>query len=403
VVRPALEVADILRQHGSAWRAANRGHVSLDQLKVMSAIERCRTAALGGHVARCENEACGHTLISYNSCGNRHCPKCQAAAARRWLSEREAELLPVPYFHVVYTLPSELRDIAYQNKRVVYNLLMKAAADTMLAIAADPKRLGARIGVTAVLHTWGSALTHHPHVHMIVPGGGLALDGARWVAARSDFLVHVNLLARLFSGKMLAMLVNAHAAGQLNFFNRHAGLANKKTFKRFLAPLRHIKWVVYCKAPFAGPQQVLRYLSRYTHRVAISNRRLIAADDNAIAFRWKDYRVSGPDRWKTMRLYPHEFIRRFLLHVLPKGFHRIRHYGLFASTNRAESIATARALLDVAPPAGDPQQQPDVAPGAPRVLPCPCPRCGARMIVIEVFAPGCEPRWRPTPIRIDTS
>jgi hypothetical protein len=377
--------------------------VSLDQLKVMSAIERCRTAALGGHVARCENEACGHTLISYNSCGNRHCPKCQAAAARRWLSEREAELLPVPYFHVVYTLPSELRDIAYQNKRVVYNLLMKAAADTMLAIAADPKRLGARIGVTAVLHTWGSALTHHPHVHMIVPGGGLALDGARWVAARSDFLVHVNLLARLFSGKMLAMLVNAHAAGQLNFFNRHAGLANKKTFKRFLAPLRHIKWVVYCKAPFAGPQQVLRYLSRYTHRVAISNRRLIAADDNAIAFRWKDYRVSGPDRWKTMRLYPHEFIRRFLLHVLPKGFHRIRHYGLFASTNRAESIATARALLDVAPPAGDPQQQPDVAPGAPRVLPCPCPRCGARMIVIEVFAPGCEPRWRPTPIRIDTS
>jgi hypothetical protein len=403
VVRPALEVADILREHGSAWRAANRGHVSLDQLKVMSAIERCRTAALGGHVARCENEACGHTLISYNSCGNRHCPKCQAAAARRWLSEREAELLPVPYFHVVYTLPSELRDIAYQNKRVVYNLLMKAAADTMLAIAADPKRLGARIGVTAVLHTWGSALTHHPHVHMIVPGGGLALDGARWVAARSDFLVHVNLLARLFSGKMLAMLANAHAAGQLNFFNRHAGLANKKTFKRFLAPLRHIKWVVYCKAPFAGPQQVLRYLSRYTHRVAISNRRLIAADDNAIAFRWKDYRVSGPDRWKTMRLYPHEFIRRFLLHVLPKGFHRIRHYGLFASTNRAESIATARALLDVAPPAGDPQQQPDVAPGAPRVLPCPCPRCGARMIVIEVFAPGCEPRWRPTPIRIDTS
>jgi hypothetical protein len=403
VVRPALEVADILRQHGSAWRAANRGHVSLDQLKVMSAIERCRTAALGGHVARCENEACGHTLICYNSCGNRHCPKCQAAAARRWLSEREAELLPVPYFHVVYTLPSELRDIAYQNKRVVYNLLMKAAADTMLAIAADPKRLGARIGVTAVLHTWGSALTHHPHVHMIVPGGGLALDGARWVAARSDFLVHVNLLARLFSGKMLAMLVNAHAVGQLNFFNRHAGLANKKTFKRFLAPLRHIKWVVYCKAPFAGPQQVLRYLSRYTHRVAISNRRLIAADDNAIAFRWKDYRVSGPDRWKTMRLYPHEFIRRFLLHVLPKGFHRIRHYGLFASTNRAESIATARALLDVAPPAGDPQQQPDVAPGAPRVLPCPCPRCGARMIVIEVFAPGCEPSWRPTPIRIDTS
>src|SRR5262245_22238767 len=270
VVRPALEVADILRDHGSAWRAANRGHVSLDQLKVISAIERCRTAALGGHVARCENAACGHTLIAYNSCRNRHCPKCQAAASRRWLADREAELLPVPYFHVVYTLPSELRDIAYQNKRVVYDLLMKAAAETTLAIAADPKRLGARIDITAVLHTWGSALTHHPHVHMIVPGGGLSRDGAQWVASRSNFLLHVNVLARLFQGKMLAMLMHAHAAGQLKFFNTHAGLADKRTFKRFIAPLRHIKWVVYCKAPFAGPKQVLRYLSRYTHRVSPS-------------------------------------------------------------------------------------------------------------------------------------
>ncbi len=400
---PALEVADILRDHGPAWREANRGHVSLEQLKVMSAIERCRTAALGGHVARCENAACGYTEIAYNSCGNRHCPKCQAAASRQWLAEREAELLPVPYFHVVYTLPSELRHIAYQNRRVVYNLLMKAAAETTLAIASDPKRLGARIGVTAVLHTWGSALTHHPHVHMIVPGGGLSLDGTRWVAARSNFLVHVNLLARLFRGKMLAMLMHAHDAGELKFFNTHAGLADKRTFKRFISPLRRIKWVVHCKAPFAGPEQVLRYLSRYTHRVAISNRRLVAANDDAIAFRWKDYRINGPGRWKTMRLHPHEFIRRFLLHVLPKGFHRIRHYGLFAPTNRAESIATARALLNVARPAADPQKQPDVAPDTPRVLPCPCPRCGARMIVIEVFARGCEPRWRPTPSRIDTS
>jgi hypothetical protein len=403
VARPALEVADILRDHGSAWREANRGHVSLDQLKVMSAIERCRTAALGGHVGRCENVACGHTLISYNSCRNRHCPKCLGAAARRWLADREAELLPVPYFHVVYTLPSELRDIAYQNKRVVYDLLMKAAAETTVAIAADPKRLGARIGVTAVLHTWGSALTHHPHVHMIVPGGGLARDGARWVAARSNFLVHVNVLARLFRGKLLAMLMHAHDAGQLKFFNTHAGLADKRTFKRFVGPLRHIKWVVYCKAPFAGPKQVLRYLSRYTHRVAISNRRLIATDGNAIAFRWKDYRSNGPDRWKTMRLHPHEFIRRFLLHVLPKGFHRIRHYGLFASANRAESIATARALLDVTAPVAEAQKQPDVAPDSPRVLPSPCPCCGARMIVIEVFARGREPRWRPAPARIDTS
>jgi Putative transposase/Transposase zinc-binding domain len=403
VVRPALEVADILRDHGSAWREANQGHVSLAQLKVMSAIERCRTAALGGHVARCENAACGYTEIAYNSCGNRHCPKCQGAASRRWLADREAELLPVPYFHVVYTLPSELRDITYQNKRVIYNLLMKAAAETTLVVAADPKRLGARIGVTAVLHTWGSALTHHPHVHMIVPGGGLSLDNTRWIAARSNFLVHVNVLARLFQGKMLAMLMHAHSAGELKFFNTHAGLADKKTFKRFIAPLRRIQWVVYCKAPFAGPEQVLRYLSRYTHRVAISNRRLVAADSEAIAFRWKDYRLNGAHRWKTMRLRPHEFIRRFLLHVLPKGFHRIRHYGLFASTNRAQSIATARALLDVAPPAADPQQQPDVAPDAPRVLPCPCPYCGGRMIVIEVFARGCQPTWRPTPSRIDTS
>jgi hypothetical protein len=303
----------------------------------------------------------------------------------------------------VYTLPSELRDIAYQNKRVVYDLLMKAAAETTLTIAADPKRLGARSGVTAVLHTWGSALTHHPHVHMIVPGGGLSLDGARWVTARANFLVHVNVLARLFRGKMLAMLVDAHDANQLKFFNAHAGLADKRTFKRFITPLRRIKWVVYCKAPFAGPEQVLRYLSRYTHRVAISNRRLIAADDEAIAFRWKDYRVNGPDRWKTMRLHPHEFIRRFLLHVLPKGFHRIRHYGLFANANRAESIATVRALLNVVPPAANPKEQPDVAPDNPHVLPCPCPCCGARMIVIEVFARGCQPSWRPTPSRIDTS
>ena len=304
MVRPVLELADIFREHGSAWREANRGHASLDQLKVMSAIERCRTAALGGHVARCENPACGHTHVAFNSCRDRHCPKCQAAASRRWLADREAELLPVPYFHVVYTLPGKLRDIAWQNKRVVYDLLMKAAAETTLAIAANPRRLGARIGVTAVLHTWGSTLTHHPHVHMIVPGGGLSPDGSRWVACRSNFLVHVNLLARLFSGRMLAMLTDAHDAGRLTFFNAQAGLADKTAFKRFLAPLRRIKWVVYCKAPFAGPKQVLRYLSRYTHRVAISNRRLVAADDAGVAFRWKDYRIAGPDRWKTMRLAP---------------------------------------------------------------------------------------------------
>jgi predicted Zn-ribbon and HTH transcriptional regulator len=406
VSRPALEVADIFRDHGPAWREANRGHVSLDQLKVMSAIERCRTAALGGHVARCENEACGYTVITYNSCRNRHCPKCQAAASHRWLADREAELLPVPYFHVVYTLPSQLRDIAYQNKRVVYDLLMKAAAETTLAIAADPKRLGARIGITAVLHTWGSALTHHPHVHMIVPGGGVSLDGMRWVAAREDFFVHVKVLARLFRGKMLAMLTDAHRAGQLQFFNTHAGLADRRTFKRFIGPLRHIKWVVYCKAPFAGPQQVLRYLSRYTHRVAISNHRLVAADDDAIAFRWKDYRADGQSRWKTMRLHPHEFIRRFLIHVLPKGFHRIRHYGLFAGTGKAEHLATARRLLNM--PAPDVAAAPNAENSdASDTLNPPCPCCGGRMRIIERFNRGETPRHRPsTPpgtIRIDTS
>jgi hypothetical protein len=403
---PVLEVADIFRDHGAAWRKANAGHVSLGQMKVMSAIERCRTAALGGHVARCENDACGHTTIAYNSCRNRHCPKCQGAAAREWLAAREADLLPVGYFHVVYTLPAQIAEIAYQNKAVVYDLLFKASAETTLKIAADPKHLGAHIGITAVLHTWGSALTHHPHVHMIVPGGGISADGSRWIASRPDFLVHVKVLARLFRGKFLAMLIDAHSGGQLKFFNTHAGLTDKRTFKKFLAPLRRIKWVVYCKQPFAGPQQVLGYLSRYTHRVAISNRRIVAADAGGVSFRWKDYRIEGPGRWKTMTLPPHEFIRRFLIHVLPKGFHRIRHYGLLASGNRAANIAHARQLLAV-PSRPKQSDTPKAAIDEPRVLPRPCPCCGARMIVIETFARGCEPKHRPTPppavIRIDTS
>jgi Putative transposase/Transposase zinc-binding domain len=410
VSRPALEVADIFRDHGPGWRDANRGHISLGQLKVMSAIERCRTAALGGHVARCENGDCGYTAIEYNSCRDRHCPKCQGAASRKWLAEREAELLPVGYFHVVYTLPAELREITYHNKRLIYGLLMKAAAETTLAIAADPKHLGARIGITAVLHTWGSAMTHHPHVHMIVPGGGLSEDGSRWVAARPDFLVHVNLLRRLFRGKVLAKLIEAHSEGRLQFFGRSAWLADKASFKRFLVPLRRIKWVVYCKEPFAGPEAVLRYLSRYTHRVAISNRRLVAANDGAIAFRWKDYRVEGPGRWKTMSLHPHEFIRRFLMHVLPKGFHRIRHYGLFANGNRAANIARARELLGVTPPPPGPEPAEDAAGDEPHVLPVPCPCCGSRMHVIEIFEPGSMPKHRPSQrqpaaavIRIDTS
>jgi len=315
VSRPALEVADLFRDHGAAWRKANAGHVSLDQMKVMSAIERCRTMALGGHVARCEN--CANTVIAYNSCRNRHCPKCQAAAAKEWLAERQAELLPVGYFHLVFTLPSPIADIAYHNKAAIYGMLFTAAAEATLTIAADPKRLGARIGITAVLYSWGSAMTHHPHVHMIVPGGGISLDGKRWVSSRPGFFLPVRVLSRLFRRLFLSKLVAAHQAGCLAFFGNHARLDEPGAFAAFLAPLRKTEWVVYAKKPFAGPQAVLAYLSRYTHRVAISNRRLISADETGVTFTWKDYRVERPGRYKTMTLATHEFIRRFLIHVLP--------------------------------------------------------------------------------------
>jgi hypothetical protein len=405
VRRPALEVADIFRDHGAAWRSANAGHVSLDQLKVMSAIERCRTAALGGHVARCED--CAHTLIAYNSCRNRHCPKCQGAAAREWLAEREAELLPVPYFHVVYTLPAAIRDIAYQNKAVVYDLLFKASAETTLTIAADPKHLGARIGFISVLHTWGSALVHHPHVHMIVPGGGLSTDRSKWVACRPRYFLTAEVLSALFRRLFLQMLLAAHAAGRLHFFGDHAALAEKAAFDAYLKPLRNIDWVVYAKSPFAGPKQVLRYLSRYTHRVAISNRRLISADENGVTFSYKDYRLHGSARYKTMTLPTDEFIRRFLIHVLPKGLHRIRHYGLLAKANRTANIARARVLLAAPSTSKQPEPSEPTATDEPRLLPRPCPCCGGRMIIIETFARGCEPKHRATPasheIRIDTS
>ena len=320
--RPALEVADIFRDHGPAWRSANAGHVSLDQLKAMSAIERCRTAALGGHVLRCEK--CLHSAISYNSCRSRNCPKCQGAAAREWLAEREAELLPVPYFHAVFSLPTRIADIAYQNKAAIYDLLFKASSETMLTIAADRKHLGARIGILSVLHTWGSALNHHPHIHMIVPGGGFSLDGKRWVCCRRRYLFPVKVLSCSFRRLLLQKLAVAHAAGQLQFFGKHAKLADRKTFAAYLRPLRNSDWIVYCKDPFGGPEEVLRYLARYTHRVAIANRRLIAFDDKGVTFKWKDYRVEGAARYKVMTLATDEFIRRFLMHVLPAGFHRIR-------------------------------------------------------------------------------
>ena len=403
--RPALEVADIFRDHGPAWRSANAGHVSLDQLKVMSAIERCRTAALGGHVARCEK--CAHTLIAYNSCRNRHCPKCQGRAAKQWLAEREAELLPVPYFHVVFTVPARIGAIAYQNKAVIYDLLFKASAETMLTIAADPKRLGVRIGITSVLHTWGSALVHHPHIHMIVPGGGFSLDGTRWLSCRPRYLLPVPVLSQLFRGRLLAKLLAAHAAGKLQFFGKHAALTERKAFAAYLAPLRKLKWYVYSKPPFGGPTAVLAYLSRYTHRVAISNRRLITLDRRGVTFRYKDYRANGRARYKVMTLAPAEFIRRFLIHVLPEGFHRIRHYGLFASTSRTSNIARARQLLNAPAPQNQSNDADIAKPDEPAALAQPCPCCGGRMIIIETFEPGSTPRYQPAgpilAIRIDTS
>jgi hypothetical protein len=305
-----------------------QGHLSHAQLKVMSAIEGCRTAALGGYVARCANPACGHTVIAYCSCRNRHCPGCQGSQARDWLEARKAELLEVPYFHVVFTLPPRIGAIAFQNKAVIYDLLFKASSETLTTIAADPKRLGVKIGFTSVLHTWGSAMTHHPHVHMIVPGGGISLDGTRWISASQDFLLPVPVLTKMFRGKMLAMLKAAHDDGRLQFFGPHAHLADTAQFKAWLEPLYTTNWHVHAKRPFAGPEQVLAYLARYTHRVAISNSRLRAVDERGVTFTFKDYRVEGPGRYKTMTLPPAEFMRRFMLHVLPKGFHRIRHYGL---------------------------------------------------------------------------
>lgn len=404
MARPALEVADIFRDHGPAWRDANRGHVSLGQLKVMSAIEDCRTVALGGHVARCENDACGHTTIAYNSCRNRHCPKCQGAAAREWMEEREAELLPVPYFHIVFTLPAPIGDVAHQNKAVVYDLLFKASAETLTTIAADPKHLGARVAITSVLHTWGSAMTHHPHVHMIVPGGGISLDGKSWIARKPGFFLPVLVLSKLFRRLMIEKLIDVHEAGRLRFHGEQAGLADRDAFKAFLAPLCKTRWFVYAKRPFAGPRAVLAYLSRYTHRVAISNGRLISADERSVTFKVKDYRIEGPGRYKTMTLDTSEFIRRFLLHVLPKGFHRIRHYGLLAGGVKAENLARMRELLDVVP-ASPPDPHETNASDTADVLPAPCPCCGGRMRIIEVFEAGCEPRHRLTPntVRIDTS
>lgn len=393
-------MADIFRRHGACWRAGNAGHVSLAQRRVMAAIELCRTAALGGHVERCAD--CAYTRVAYNSCRNRHCPKCQWRAAQRWLAAREAELLPVPYFHVMFTLPAEIGAIAYQNKAAVYGLLFKAAAQTLMTVAADRKHLGAEIGVTAVLHTWGQNLDHHPHVHCIVPGGGVAIDGERWISCRPGFFLPVRVLSRLFRRLFLDGLAALFDAGRLHFFNDLAMLSERVAFFARLAPLRAKEWVVYAKRPFAGPKQVLAYLARYTHRVAIANSRLIEQTDENVVFRWKDYRATGRAKNKVMTLAAGEFIRRFLLHVLPNGFNRIRHYGLFANGRRAERLALCRRLLDA--PATDRKAEmiaanDDGVVASPEPPPCPC--CGGRMIRIESFD-GSHSRAR-SPWRVDTS
>jgi hypothetical protein len=388
---PALEVADVLRCHAEAYRQANTGHLGRVERRVMAAIEACRTARLGGHIERCTD--CGLVRIAYNSCRNRHCPKCQGAAQAAWLAERQAELLPVPYFHIVFTLPAPVAEIAFQNKQAVYAILFKAAAETLTTIAADPRHLGAEIGFVAVLHTWGQNLQHHPHVHCLVPGGGLSLDGTQWIACRPGFFLPVRVLSRLFRRLFLEKLEAAFGAGRLAFFGALARLVDAAAFVRCLAELRRVDWVVYAKRPFAGPAAVLAYLARYTHRVAISNSRLVQLTDGQVSFRWRDYRHHN--KTKVMTLAAAEFIRRFLLHALPEGFHRVRHYGFFANRRRAEKLGLCRTLLAVGDaqmrPGDSREQRPDA--DKPHEL-CPC--CGGRMEPIGALPrshPASSPFW----------
>ncbi len=376
--RGKLEVADIFRRHGEAWRLANAGHINRVQRRVMKAIEICRTAKLGGHVERCQD--CEHTRVAFNSCRNRHCSKCQGQSAATWLAAREAELLPVPYFHLVFRLPAALGRIAYQNKAIAYGLLLKAAAETLTVIAADPKYLGADIGVTAVLHTWGENLHHHPHAHCLVPGGGISRDGKRWIPCKPRFLPP-RVLSRLFRRLVLEGLTAAFDAGQLHFFTGLSGLNDKAAFAAALAPLRRTDWAVYAKRTFPGPKRVLAYLARYTHRVAISNDRLLTMNGGHVSFSCKD--SNGHKRNVTLKAS--EFIRRFLLHVLPDGFHRIRNYGLLANGHRAEKLALCRRLLEVPSPPTDRSSADDKDPDVPDDTQPPCPCCGGRMQIIESF------------------
>jgi hypothetical protein len=388
---PALEVADIFRHHGEGYRKAHAGHLGRVERRIMGAIEACRTARLGGHVERCTE--CDLVRIAYNSCRNRHCPKCQGAARAVWLAERQDELLPVPYFHVVFTLPAPAAEIAFQNKATVYAILFKAAAETLSTIAADRRHLGAEIGFIAVLHTWGQNLQHHPHVHCLVPGGGLSPDGRRWVSCRPSFFLPVRVLSRLFRRLFLEKLRVAFDAGRLALFGVLARLVDDDAFTQCLAELRRIEWVVYAKRPFAGPAAVLTYLGRYTHRVAIANSRLVALTGGQVSFHWRDYRHHNKN--KLMTLAADEFIRRFLLHALPDGFHRIRHYGFLANRRRVEKLALCRALLavaDVAVPVGGSEERRQFADHAPDICPC----CGGRMETIGSFArsrPASSSAW----------
>jgi len=395
---PALEVADVFRRHGEAFRQAHAGHLGGVERRIMGAVTACRTIALGGHVEQCND--CGASRIAYNSCRNRHCPKCQGLARAQWLAERQAELLPVAYFHVVFTLPTSVGEIAFQNKAAVYAILFRAAAETLATIAADPRHLGAKLGMTMVLHTWGQTLQHHPHVHCVVAGGGPSLDGTRWVACRPGFFLPVRVLSRLFRRLFLRELENAFSAGKLRFFSNLANLAEPRAFARRLGELRRLDWVVYAKPPFGGPEQVLAYLSRYTHRVAIANSRLLSLADGKVRFTWKDYRQDG--KTKVMTLDADEFIRRFLLHALPDGFHRIRHYGFLANGSRGDSLALCHRLLD-ARVTGAASEPTDNRTKGDRPLTAAdfavCPDCGGTMRRIAAV-----PRSRnPQPFSCDTS
>jgi hypothetical protein len=393
-----FEVADVLRRHGDAYRLAHVGHLGRVERRVMSAIVACRTAALGGHVEASDD--CGAARVAYNSCRNRHCPKCQGAARAQWLAARQAELLPVPYFHVVFTLPAPIAAIAFQNKAAVYAILFAAAAEAMTTLASNPRRLGAQIGAVAVLHTWGQTLTHHPHVHCVVPGGGLSRDGTRWIAGRPDFFLAVKPLAKLYRRLFLERLQKAYDAGALRFLGDLANLTDPQNFRALVADMRGANWVVYAKKPFGGPTQVLAYLGRYTHRVAIANSRLVALDNDHVAFTWKDYRQNGAA--KIMKLVPDEFIRRFLLHALPDGFHRIRHFGFMANGHRAAKLGLCRSLLADQPERSEPPVNGHAAPKAK--VSRACPECGGNMRVVVTLRGDFVPsRPHASPLRCDTS